>query len=289
MKLVRLILISLLFVVTGCSMEFTDRTPLPTDELLIIAHRGASAYVPEHTIPAYELAVEMGADYIELDLHMTKDKKLVALHEREVHINGKKRAIAQLTLDELRNFSPGSVFNELYPELASPTYEAYSVPELNEVLTYFETDVNYYIEIKSPTSTPGMEEELIRQLQVHNLLNRSDDLPKIIIQSYNAESLKKIFELDSSIPLVKLYGQKTKHISDKEIDRLLTYASGIGVNGDILSTDLVSRLHENELHIHPFVLNEEAEIANAIELKVDGIFTDKPDVAMQIKNLNKTN
>lgn len=269
----------------GCSTDFVDRAVLPSDELLIIAHRGASAYLPEHTIPAYELAVEMGADYIELDLHMTKDKKLVALHESELYFNGKKQAIAQLTQEELKGFSPGSVFNELYPALASPTYEAYSVPELGEILTHFKADVNYYIEIKSPTAIPGMEEELIRQLQAHGLLNRFDDLPKIIIQSYSAESLKKVFQLDPSIPLVKLYGQKTKRISNKEIERLLTYASAIGINEQILSQDLVNRLHENNLHVHPFVLNEEVQIENAIELDVDGLFTDKSDIAVKIKDL----
>lgn len=286
-KIKKLLLFPFLFMLIGCSTDFVDRALLPSDELLIIAHRGASAYLPEHTIPAYELAVEMGADYIELDLHMTKDKKLVALHESELYFNGKKQVIAQLTQEELKEFSPGSVFNELYPALASPTYEAYSVPDLEEILTHFNADVNYYIEIKSPAATPGIEEELIRQLQAHDLLNRSDDLPKVIIQSYYAESLKKVFQLDPSIPLVKLYGQKTKRISDKEIERLLTYASGIGIHEQILTNALVSRLHENELHIHPFVLNEEAQIENAIKLGVDGLFTDKPDIAVQIRHLIK--
>src|SRR5690606_341770 len=112
-------------------------------------------------------------------------------------LNEKKQAVSQITLEELKGYSPGVVFNELYPELASPAYEAFATPELSEILTYFQDDVNYYIEIKSPTDTPGMEEELIRQLHGHQLLNRSDDLPKVIIQSYNTASLQKVFELNS--------------------------------------------------------------------------------------------
>lgn len=284
MKYKKLALLALLLMLVSCAVEFVERAPLPSNHLLIMAHRGASAYLPEHTIPAYELALEMGADYIEIDLHMTADNKLVALHDSDIQLGEKKQAISQLHLDMLKDYSPGAVFNELYPQFASPVYEAFSVPELSEILAHFKTDANYYIEIKNPTRTPGIEEELIRQLQAHQLLNRSDDLPKVIIQSYNAESLKKVFELEPTIPLVKLYSQKTTHISNKEMNRLLTYASGIGVNENILTSDLVNRLHKRGLHIHPFVLNEAAQIENAIELGVDGLFTDKPDVAVQIRD-----
>lgn len=286
---VRLILILTCFIiVASCAPQPIERATLPTDELLVIAHRGASAYVPEHTLAAYELAVEMEATYIEIDLQMTKDKKLVALHDHEISLNGENQKVSQLTLEELSEFSPGAVFNELYPELASPVYESFSVPELDEILTHFKDDVNYYIEIKSPAITPGMEAQLIQQLQTHQLLNRSDDLPKVIIQSFDTKSLKKVFAIEPAIPLIKLYSKNTKHLSDKEINHLLTYASGIGVNKALLSGELVNRLHENDLHIHPFVLNEETEIKNAIELGVDGLFTDKPDVAVQIRHLIKT-
>lgn len=274
----------LLLLLVSCSTNAVNRAPLPSDELLIIAHRGASAYLPEHTIPAYELAVEMGADYIELDLHMTKDKKLVALHDSELSVSEKEQRVSQITKEELKDFSPGTIFNEQHPNLASSSYEALFILELDEILTHFKDEVNYYIETKSPHATPGMEEELLRQLQAHGLLNRTDNLPKVIIQSYSAESLKEIFDLDPSIPLIKLYGQKTKRISDKEIEHLLTYASGIGVNDQLLTQDLINRLHENELHVHPFVLNDNAQIENAINLGVDGLFTDKPDQAVQLKN-----
>ena len=80
MKRVMMVLL-LLLLSSGSTKPTVERASLPDDEFLVIAHRGASAYAPPHTLAAYELAVQMGSDYIELDLHMTKDGKLVALHD----------------------------------------------------------------------------------------------------------------------------------------------------------------------------------------------------------------
>ena len=278
------LLFSFILMLVSCSPEPIERAVLPTNDFLVIAHRGASAYAPDHTMLAYELAVQMEADYIELDLHMTKDNKLVALHDPEILLNGKKRRISNTMLEELNNYSPGAIYNEQYPEFASPIFEALPVPELGEILAYFKDEVNYYIEIKSPTITPGMEEELIRQLRAHHLLNRSDQHPKVIIQSYNAKSLKKVFQLEPSIPLIKLYSKKTGSLSKREIRSLGQYASGVGVNMNLVTTELIKELHKNGLHIHPFVVNDEKTIQAIKQMGVDGVFTDKPDIAVKVTN-----
>ena len=280
----KILLFLFILMLVSCFPEPVERAVLPTNDFLVIAHRGASAYAPAHTMLAYELAVQMEADYIELDLHMTRDKKLVALHDPEISLKGKKRRIANITHEELKNYSPGAIYNEEYPEFASPIFEAFPVPELGEILAHFKDEVNYYIEIKSPTITPGMEEELIRQLRAHHLLNRSDKLPKVIIQSYNAKSLKKVFQLEPSIPLIKLYSKKTDSISKREIRSLGQYASGVGVNMNLVTTELITRLHKAGLHIHPFVVNEEKTIQSIKQMGVDGVFTDKPDIAVKVKN-----
>jgi len=279
----RISLLTFVFILTACVIEAVERAPLPADDLLIIAHRGASAYAPDHTFPAYELAVAMDADYIELDLHMTKDKQLVAIHDNWILLEGEEHAVANLTFEELKDFSPGTVFNKQYPELALKSFESLHVPKLDDILSHFKDEVNYYIEIKSPTVTPGMEKELIRQLQSYQLLNRSDELPKVIIQSYNADSLKKVLALSPSIPLVQLYSRNTTSISDKEIRNLGRYASGVGVDQSLVTSDLVKRLHKEGLHIHPFVVNEADSIQEIMRMGVDGIFTDKPDIAVKMK------
>lgn len=279
----KIVLLSLIFILWGCSLDAVERAPLPTNDFLIIAHRGASAYAPDHTFPAYELAVAMGADYIEIDLHMTKDKQLVALHDRSIFLDGEEHAISNLTFEELQGFLPGRIFNEQIPVMASKSFQSLTVPTLEDILSHYKDEVNYYIEIKSPTATPGMEKELIHQLQSYQLLDRSDRLPKVIIQSYNADSLKKVFELAPSIPLVKLYSQDTTSISKGEIRDLEKYASGVGVDQRLVTIDFVNRLHENGLAIHPFVINEVDDIQAILEMGADGIFTDNPDIALEVK------
>ena len=92
MKKIKLFII-LLFI-CGCTPQPSQPKPqvipptaLPENDFLIIGHRGASAYAAGHTLAAYEMAVLMGADYIEIDLQMTKDGKLVALHESVVTLH----------------------------------------------------------------------------------------------------------------------------------------------------------------------------------------------------------
>ena len=280
-------LLALVFILGACLIVSGERAPLPENDFLIIAHRGASAYAPDHTFPAYELAVAMDADYIELDLHMTKDQQLVALHDDEILLEGKEHAVADLTFKELENYSPGIIFNEQYPEWAAKSFESLPVPKLDDILSHFNSEVNYYIELKSPTATPGMEKALIHQLQTYELLEHSGQPPKVIIQSYNAASLKKIHAIAPSIPLVQLYGRKTTSISDKEIRNVRKYASGIGVDHNLVTNQLVKRLHENGLALHPFVVNEADSMRKMMRLGVDGIFTDKPDIAVAIKNSYK--
>lgn len=278
-------LLAFVFILAACSMETVERAPLPENDFLIIAHRGASAYAPDHTFPAYKLAVAADADYIEIDLHMTKDQQLIAFHDDSARLEGEEQAVADLTVEELQNFSPGKIFNEQHPKLASQSFDSLLILKLEDILLHFKDDVNYYIEIKSPAAMPGMEAELIRQLQSYQLLNQSKSsyLPKVIIQSYNAASLKKVHALAPSIPLVQLYGSKTTAISDKEIHNLGEYASGVGVDQSLVTTQLVKRLHKSGLAIHPFVVNEADIIQEMMQMGVDGIFTDKPDIAVEIK------
>ena len=145
---------------------------------------------PIHLLPM-RLAVDMGADYIELDLHMTHDGKLVALHDPVVSLQSAERAIADITFDELQLYSPGEEFNEENPQFASDKYETERVVELKEIFQHFSIRTNYYIEIKTPKDYPGIEEELIRQLQAHHLLDTNANPPKVIIQSFDTDSLKK--------------------------------------------------------------------------------------------------
>ena len=267
-----------------CSQPLVVPAPLPKDDFLIIAHRGASAYAPAHTLAAYDMAMQMGTDYIEIDLQRTKDGQLVALHDAELAFPTAEQAVADVTLDELKLYFPGEIFNEMNPDYASPAYKQLHVLNLEEILLHFEDKTNYYIELKSPDTYPGIEKELLKQLNDHGLLNREDKLPKVIIQSYDAASLKKVFKMEPSIPLIQLFTfEKEAVLSSKEIRKIKSYASGIGLNADAVTKNFIDTIHAAGMHVHPYTVNEPEAIYYMNMLGVDGIFTDRPDVAIRVK------
>jgi len=284
----KILLLTILLFTYGCVQQPPAvRAPLPENNFLIIAHRGASAYTTAHTLAAYEMAIQMGADYIEIDLHMTKDGKLVALHDSSVILNDVQQAVADVTFDEIQLHSPGQELSKNPLSYAFPNFEDLRVVELSEILDRFGDTVNYYIEIKSPELYPRIEEELLLQLGERHLLNRDDLIPKVIIQSFDADSLKEIHAMDPSIPLTQLYKfSKKAKLSKKALKELSKYASGVGVNVHAVNLDFIEAMHNKGLLVIPYTVNDEQTMRHLMILGVNGIFTDRPDVANRVKKEN---
>jgi len=256
----------------GCENHRTSPAFILTDDFIIIAHRGASAYVPEHTLPAYDLAVKSDADYIEIDLQMTKDGELIALHDDELDrtTNGSGQANVY-TRDKIKALEAGSWFNEQYPQLADPAYEKVEIPTLEEIFQRYGSTANYYIETKSP----GMEVKLINLLRKHSLVQSES---KVIIQSFHSKSLRKIHKLEPGIPLVQLYRYSDKaRLTDRELRSLKKYASGIGANFEKVDEEYINRAHSHGLAVHLFTVNTDKDIQQAYEIGADGVFTDYPE------------
>lgn len=133
-KIVLIIVITLFFGASIClfnvKKSITNHSLLSND-FIIIAHRGASGYAPEHTMEAYKLAVEMGADYIEIDLRMTSDGILVVMHDESVNrtTNGKGLVSSQ-SIKNLKELDAGTWFNEAFPDKAKNYYVGLKIPTL---------------------------------------------------------------------------------------------------------------------------------------------------------------
>lgn len=157
-----------------------------------ISHRGASGHAPEHTLHAYELGNVMNGDYIEIDLQMTKDGELIALHDETIDRTTEKMGqVKNLTIKEIKNLDAGSWFNEAYPEKKNVEYIGLQIPTLREVLERFGADSKFFIETKSPEVYPGMEEKLINILNEYNLIGAHQTPGNVIVQSFSVEKLKK--------------------------------------------------------------------------------------------------
>ncbi|MBJ3791949.1 glycerophosphodiester phosphodiesterase, partial [Bacillus sp. OA1] len=234
-----------------------------------IAHRGASAYAPEHTIAAYQLGQQMNGDYIEIDLQMTKDGHLVAMHDETLNrtTNG-TGLVKEHTLEEIKQLNAGSLFNEKYPNLAKKDFEDAKVPTLEEIIETFGNGANYYIETKSPDEYAGMEEKLLEIIKHYEI---SDN---VIIQSFSEESLQKIHSLDVTLPLVQLLPyKKAVQLTELEIKKYKTYCIALGMNYKYIDSAYVKRIKKHGLEVHPFTVDNEKDMKKLLLWGVDGMFT----------------
>lgn len=250
------------------------------NRFLNIAHRGASGHAPEHTMSAYQLGKEMHGDYIEIDLQMTKDGILIAMHDEKVDrtTNGSGK-VKDMTLADIKKLDAGSWFNAAYPEKAQSQFEGLQVPTLEEVIEAFGKNSRYYIETKAPDVYPGMEKELVRILKKHKLTSQNAQSSKIIVQSFSQESLLKMNKLAAEIPLVQLISySEPAVISDAELDNIKKYAIGVGMNHKRIDRAYVEQVRNHGLLIHPYTVNKRSDMERLIDWGVTGMFTNYPDV-----------
>lgn len=213
--------------------EATSATDKHKD-ILNVSHRGASGHAPEHTLVSYKMGEQMHGDYFELDLQMTKDGLLIAMHDETVDrtTNG-TGYVKDLTLSEMKELDAGSWFNEKYPQYAVPEYAGLDVPTLEEVFQKFGKNASYYIETKSPDIYPGMEKELLRLVNEYRI-----DKEKLLVQSFSPQSLQIMHELDPSVNFVQLISYRSNaEITDTEISAIKEYAMGVGPNHTFLNEE----------------------------------------------------
>lgn len=270
-----------LSLMAGCNSTTTKASlPVP-DHLLIFAHRGASGYAPENTMASFKLANELGADYIEIDLQMTKDGHLVALHDDSVDrtTNGKGKVFLY-TLDELKQLDAGSWFNEEFPRFAKPEYEGLTIPTLREIFEEFGHQVNYYIEMKNPELyNHTMEKTLLTLLEEFCFLEENVEDGKVIIHSFNERSLRILHTMEPSLPLVKLQSPyEVKKSTKRTFKKISKYAVAVGPSYKTLDENYVKDAIESGLQVHPYTVDDPYVIQQLEKWGVTGIFTNFIDV-----------
>ena len=211
--------------------------------VLNIGHRGTAGLAPEHTTASYDLALKLGADYIEQDLRMTKDGVLVIIHDEDLDRTTRGPAenctgpVSEKTLDQIKTCDVGSYFNERYPKYARDEYAGLKILTLEEVFKRYGTETNYYIETRSSEAPPGnpgiddssgMEEELLRLMDQYGLREPAADSWRVLIQSFVPASLSEIHAQDPSLPLVQLYSdEETSETIQTDLEAAQAYAIGV--------------------------------------------------------------
>ncbi|WP_123032419.1 glycerophosphodiester phosphodiesterase [Bacillus sp. TYF-LIM-B05] len=257
---------------------------LNPSQLLNVAHRGASGHAPEHTLLAYKLGQKMKGDYIEIDLQMTKDGHLVAMHDETLDrtTNG-TGFVKDYTLKEIKQLDAGSWFNEAYPERAKTEYVGLKVPTLEEIIQTFERSARYYIETKSPEDYDHMEEKLLDILKQYKLTGANIHSSKVIIQSFSPESLQIIHNANPNIPLVQLlWYDKPAAITDAELKQYQSYSVGLGMNFDRIDRAYVQKIRSTGMLVHPYTVNEKEDMKRLLDWGATGMFTNFPDRLLDV-------
>ncbi len=162
------------------------------DRPVILAHRGCRAQAPENSLPAFELALAQGADVLETDLQITKDRELVCIHDSTVdRTTDGSGPVDQMTLAEIKQLRVRGRNDSAYPDA--------NVPTLTELLDTFAHRTFFALELKSAAFTrPADAELLLRVLTDYNALN------KILLISFSLQALRFIEALDGAIPLAHI-------------------------------------------------------------------------------------
>ncbi|TMU87246.1 glycerophosphodiester phosphodiesterase [Bacillus sp. BHET2] len=229
-----------------------------------VAHRGASAYAPENTIASFDLAVDMKADYIEIDVQRSKDGELVVIHDttvdRTTDGTGKVR---DLTLEQLKSLDAGSWKGEQFAGEPLPTFE--------EVLNRYHGKAGILIELKSPELYLGIEEQVAATLKDHHLDKPHNE--KIILQSFNFDSMKKMDKLLPHVPVGVLAANRSL-TSKKTLQEISTYAEWFNPSYGIVTEEVVKNVHSLDLQIGSWTVRSHESADFLFDMNVDAIITD---------------
>lgn len=236
----------------------------------IFGHRGASGYVPENTLEAFDLAMKQGADGVELDVQLTKDGEVVVVHDERIdRVSNGHGYVRDYTLRELKEYS----FHNHMME-----YQNIRIPTLKEVLELLKpSGMKVNIEIKTGIYWyPEIEQktlEIVKSAQMEE---------RIIYSSFNHYSIQKIQQLDSQAETAFLF-------SDVILD-MEKYTDHRGVKGihpavyHLKMSNFLDKFQENGKRIRVWTVNEENDIREFVEKGVTAIITNYPDRAIKIRS-----
>ncbi|GAA3691150.1 hydrolase [Nonomuraea antimicrobica] len=245
-------------------------------DVVNVAHRGASAYAPENTIAAFELAARQGADLFELDVQETKDHELVLMHDttltRTTDVERVFPGLApwnidDLTLAQIRKLDAGSWLSD--------KYDGERVPTLGDALRAMSgSGLGLLLEVKAPERYPGIEARIAAELRDHSSWTASG---KVVVQSFNWDSMRRFGRLLPDVP-IGLLGTP----SSAELPGLARFADQINPPYGTLTASYVRRVHSLGLDVLTWTVDNPDTMRRMVGYGVDGIITNKPDVLRDV-------
>jgi glycerophosphoryl diester phosphodiesterase len=239
----------------------------------VIAHRGFSGSAPENTLSAFRKAIEIGADMFELDVLLSRDGKVVVIHDetldRTTSGTGK---VADYSLAELAELDAGTWF--------SSDFRGESIPTLAEVLELAKEKILVNVEIKTEAVTNKARGGIVEK--VLNLVRGSGMEDQVVISSFDPRALAQSRELDPSFHTASLFNrQLQKGMSPREVMDEVG-SRGFSLSHEIINASIVEECHRLGRPVAVYTVNEVEKMKELIELGVDALFTDHPDRLLQL-------
>ncbi|MFJ6795888.1 glycerophosphodiester phosphodiesterase [Streptomyces sp. NPDC091268] len=270
--------------VLGASASSAAPGPAGFTNPTVYAHRGASAYAPENTLDAIDLAMRLGFDWVENDVQRTKDGELVVVHDdtlarttdvEQVFPARKPWRIADFTAAEIARLDAGSWFGEEYAGARVPTLREY----LDRVQRNHQ---RLLLEIKKPELYPGIEEQTLQVLGEAGWLDDQHVSRRLVVQSFSADCVRIVHGLRPDIVTAFL---GTPPVAD--LPRYAAFTDRINPWHTTISGDWVAAVHGllgahgKAMEVDTWIVDDEATARKVQDMGVDGIITNKPDVVRE--------
>ncbi|NDJ52641.1 MAG: glycerophosphodiester phosphodiesterase [Chloroflexi bacterium] len=236
--------------------------------ILNFAHRGANRAAPENTLPAFQMAIQFGADGIEFDVQLTADDQVVVFHDLDLdRLTDGSGPLAERRLDELRELDAGSHFRE--------EFRGTLIPTLDEVLESFGERLLLNIELKESGKPSRLAETVAQALSRHDLAHRA------IVSSFSTSMLQALRRENPDIALGFLQSDLRPMLG-------LVAQAGLGryeawhPHHSLLSQNSVRRAHRRGYRVNVWTGNELDDIKRLVRFGVDAIISDNPELVQDV-------
>ncbi|HEY8477213.1 MAG TPA: glycerophosphodiester phosphodiesterase [Chloroflexota bacterium] len=244
----------------------SGQTPAPR-RLQVGAHRGASGTRPENTLAAFRRALELGCDWIELDVHLSHDDVPVVIHDFTVDrtTDGTGR-VRDLTVDELQRLDAGSWFD--------PAFRGEHVPTLAEVLDLVADRAMLTVEIKSgPIHYPNIVPRVLEVIRTRG------DVARVTIASFDHTAVRAAREIEPAVGGAILFVARPVDVT---LDATAAKADALHPNWAYVTPEVVRQAHARRLAVRVWTVDDPATARALADMGVDAIFTNAPERLLQV-------
>lgn len=269
----------------------------------IIAHRGARGAMPENSIPAMKKAIDHGANTLEFDIHISKDRQVVVYHDASLNpdyttaadgseIPKDKRSeyiLYKMNYEEIKKFDIGSKHYPAFPQQKKMFTYAPLLSELIDSVEAYTKEkkkapVWYLVEIKSNEKTDGIEQPVPAEYMdiLMELLDKKQLGSRLLIQSFDMRPLKVLHEKNPELSLGFLTSDKTKTFTEN-LGLLGFTPYFYNPNQQLVTDQLIKECHSKNIKIAPWTVNDTTVIKNLRSMGVDGIISDYPILVSGIR------